>query len=222
MSSLVRLFVLAGIVLFVATPAGAAVSARSAQVIAENLTSAYLTATEVERDLAANVGKALPPALASGLNTIQGAVISAEGLANDDPHLAPGLVRVRELVEGIKASPKVKKEAVAQMNEATIRLYALQINAHILEAAAHLRLALGILGQKRFKEVEMHLTLAERALTLAAEHGGYHIENDIEEIQAALQVMKNKAGQEIPLVRENVEARIEEIEDHLFDVTVSP
>jgi len=67
--------------------------------------------------------------------------------------------------------------------------------------------------------VVFYLKRAEAALQDANEKGGYHIQNDIEEIQAALVDIEAKITSKVPVSRDTIDERYQEVQAHLFEVS---
>ena len=202
-----------------AAPAFAAdISAKSAHTIGGQVTTGYLTTTQVERQMEDSTGDVLSKALINGLNTIDKAALDAMALSNGDEHLDPGLIHVRDVVRMIKDGNKVTSKAVGLMGEASIELYALMVNAAILEAEAHLNSANKALAKGKKQDVVFSLKEASDAMERANERGAYHLQNDLEEIEAALDEISAKVSANVPVSKEAIDERIEEINSHLFHV----
>jgi len=202
-----------------AAPAFAAgISAKSANTIGAQSTSAYLTTTQVERQMEDNMGEALSGSFINGLNAIDKSAADALALSNQDEHLEPGLRHVRDVVKTIKDSGKVTKKNAGLLGEASIELYALMVNAAILEAEAHLESAAKALKKGKGQDVVFSLKRAVTALETANQRGAYHLQNDLEEIESALAEMSDKVTAHVPVSEDAITERIEEINGHLFHV----
>lgn len=200
-------------------PAVAAdLSAAAAKEIRSHLTAAFLTASQVSTEVESLTGKKAPDSLKRGLKQVDESVAAAERLANDHPNLQPGIGHVRANTAKILADGKVGQGAVSLMHESVAELHALIVNAAILEAVGDLNQAADALGKKDSASVTFYLQNAEKALQDAAEGGAYHIENDIEEIQAALKDIESKVSSRVPVARGAIEQRVEEIKAHLFEL----
>lgn len=202
-----------------AAPAFAAdVPAANAKEVGAQLATAYFAATQVEREVADLKGKNLPDSLKSGLGVIEQAMAKAEPLSNGHEALTPGIRHVRANLKLITDAGKVTGQTATLVDEISIELYALLINADILQAVAHLNSAKDSLAAKRAQEVSFHLQEAGKALEEANNRGAYHIQNDIEEIQSALIDMVSQVGARVPLSADAIDERIAEVTEHLFDV----
>jgi len=202
-----------------AAPAFAAgVSAKSANTIGAQATSAYLTTTQVERQMEDSVGDALSNNFVNGLNAIDKSAADAMALSNREEHLEPGLQHVRDVVSKVKASGKITRQNVGLIGEASIELYALMVNAAILEAEAHLESAGKALAKGKGQDVVFSLKRAATALESANQRGAYHLQNDLEEIESALGELSDKVSAQVPVSADAINERIEEIHAHLFHV----
>jgi hypothetical protein len=202
-----------------AAPAFAAnISAKSASTIGAQVTSAYLTTTQVERQMSDSIGEDLSSALINGLDAIDRSAVDALKLSNNDEHLQPGLEHVRDVVSRVKQGNKVTEAAIGLVGEASIELYALMVNAAILEAEAHLESANKALSKGKKQDVVFSLEQASVAMERANERGAYHLQNDLEEIEAALSEISDKVSANVPVSKEAIDERIEEINSHLFHV----
>ena len=146
-------------------------------------------------------------------------------LANDTGKVTPGPKvtipvnrYVRDVVAMVKASGKINKKNIGLIGEASIELYALMVNAAILEAEAHLESAQKALAQGKGQDVVFSLQRAVSALESANNRGAYHIQNDLYEIEAALAEMSDKVSAQVPVSVDAIAERIEEIHEHLFHV----
>lgn len=206
---------LAGTVLL-AAPAFAQVSAGNANKIGGLLTGAYLTASHLERELGTSQGVALDSAVVNGLTSLEKVAADCEALAGGSEYLQPGLKHLRDVAGRIKLGGKTGKAAAGLAGEASIEIFALLVNAAILEAEDHLKSAAASL--KDSKAVIAHLQEAERALNSAMERGAYHVDNDLEAVREAIDSMTNALSENKPVNKDDIETRIEEIHGHLFDV----
>jgi|GEM_PF-1506335 hypothetical protein len=205
--------------LAMAMPATAAdLSASAAKEIRGTLTAAFITAAQLGTEVEGLAGKSAPADFKRGLKALDDSAAAAERLANDHPYLQPGIGHVRTNTAKILANGKVDKSALALMHESTAELHALIINAAILEAVADLKSAGDALDKKQSADVTFYLKNAEAALQTASERGGYHIENDIEEIQAALRDIGDRVSAKVPVQRAAIDERVQEIQAHLFEL----
>lgn len=197
----------------------AELAASAAKEIGSHLTAAFITSTQVATQVEPLVGKSAPASLKRGLQVIDESAAAAERLANQHPYLDLGIRHVRRNVGGVVMDGKVAAGSVSRMNESIAELQALIINASILEAAADLRSAADAIDKKNAAEVTFYLKKAETALQDANEKGGYHIQNDIEEIQAALRDIEERVNSKVPVPRSAIDERVAEVEAHLFEVS---
>lgn len=206
--------------LLVAVPAGAAdLAASGARQIGDQLTSAFITADGLARDVKGQAGKKASADVRRGVANVDEAMTKAQRLANDHPGLAPGLGHVRTNMAGVVADGKVSDRAAALVDESIAELHALIVNAHIVEAVGNLRQAATALEKKDSAEVTFYLKGAEAALTSASQRGAYHIENDIEEIQASLRDISAKVEAHLVVSRDAIDQRIAEVQAHMFDLS---
>lgn len=218
MTRISRVFALTLAATLAAAPAFANLTAKSAREIGGQVTSAYLNTTQVEREMANQKGKSLSGTLMNGLNAIDKSAIDATALANNDDHLQPGLDHVRNVVRLVKEEGKASEKSITLMGEASIELYALMVNAAIIEAEAHLRSAVEALSKDKRQDVVFYLNAANAAMVTANERGAYHIQNDLEEIEAAVATISDKVSANVPVSADAIEERIAEINSHLFHV----
>ncbi|MDH4228309.1 MAG: hypothetical protein OEW11_01005 [Nitrospirota bacterium] len=191
---------------------------KAAHDVAAVLTSAFLTTSMVERDVMETKGDKFTPAIITGLTRADQEMADAERLADHNEALDPGIRHVRANLKTIRDTGKSGKETGTLFDEINIELAALQINAHILEAVAHLNSAADALSAKRSSEVVTHLQEAGKSLETASNRGAYHIQNDIEEIQAALLDISSKVNAKAAVSPDAINERIAEVRAHLFDV----
>lgn len=202
-----------------AAPArAAALSAASAREIAGHLTAAMVTTADLGLQVRKMAGKKADADLQRGVARVDQAVAAAQRLGNDAPDLAPGFAHVRTNMAGVIADGKVSEKAGALIDESVAELHALIINAYILAAMADLGSAADALDRKNGSEASFHLKAAVQSLQSANDMGGYHIENDIEEVQAALRDIDAKVGAKVAVGRDAIDARIAEIRAHLFQL----
>ncbi|MBI5136673.1 MAG: hypothetical protein HZA24_04960 [Nitrospirae bacterium] len=201
-----------------AAPAFAGLSAKSAHDIGGQVTSAYLTTTQVERQMADLKGKPMTGELMNGLAAIDRSAAAATALANNHAHLQPGLDHVRAVLRMVKEDGKVSDKSIGLVGEASIELYALMVNAAIIEAEAHLNSAVDALKKDKRQDVVFYLKQANVAMATANERGAYHIQNDLEEIEAAVATISDKVSANVPVSADAIEERIAEINSHLFHV----
>jgi hypothetical protein len=208
---------------WLATPAMAAeLAASTAKEIGGHLTAAFITATEVAFEVEGLVGKKAPASLKQGLQVLDEAAAAAERLSNQHPNLTLGIQHVRRNGAAVVGSDgKVAAGALSRMHESVAELRALIINASILEAMANLKSAGDALDGKRAADVVHYLKRAEAALQDANEKGGYHIQNDVEEIQAALADIGDRVSAKVPVPRSAIDERYQEVQAHLFEVSPS-
>lgn len=203
-----------------ATPVMAAdLAASAAKEIGSHLTAAFITATQIGSQVEGLVGKSAPSSLKRGIEVLDQSAAAAERLSNDNPYLTVGIQHVRRNATMVVADGKVAAGALSAMNESVAELRALIINAYILEAMADLKSASAALDKKQGTEVVFYLKRAEAALQDANEKGGYHIQNDIEEIQAALVDIEAKITSKVPVSRAAIDERYQEVQAHLFEVS---
>lgn len=201
-----------------ATPARAeGIPANNARLLSGILSSAYFTSTQLGRQLATEKGN-FSPSFKIGLANIETEMGKADRLANGHHAIEPGIRHVRESVATITKDGKPTKQTSTLLDEINLELYAMVINANIVEAVAHMESAKDALAKGRGDEVKMHLQEAGKALENANNRGAYHIQNDIEEVQADLIEMGNAIDAHVKLDPARIDERIEEVNDHLFDV----
>ncbi|MDH5528018.1 MAG: hypothetical protein OEY97_12010 [Nitrospirota bacterium] len=202
----------------VGTAARAAdIPSNNAKLLSGILSSAYFTSTQLERQLATEKGD-FSPSFKLGLAQVETEMGKADRLANGHDAIAPGIRHVRDSVAAIVKDGKPTKQSRVLLDEINLELYAMVVNANILEASAHLQSAKAALGKGRGDEGKLHLQEAGKALENANNRGAYHIQNDIEEIQAALIEMGNAIDAHVAIAPERIDERIDEINSHLFDV----
>jgi hypothetical protein len=201
------------------TPArAAALSAASAKEIAGHLTAAMVTTADLGLQVRKMAGKKADADLQRGVALVDQAVASAQRLGNENPNLAPGFGHVRTNMAGVIADGKVSEKAGALVDESVAELHALIINAYILGAMADLGSAANALDKKNSADVSFYLKAAEQSLQSANDMGGYHIENDIEEIRGALRDIDAKVSAKVAVSRDAIDTRITEIGAHLFQL----
>ncbi len=188
--------------------------------VGAQLTSAYLNATRVSRDAVELAGKATTPLFQSGLTAVRQAVTEARRLVRDEEFITPGIEAIDRLLAKLSVD-KLPANAAVLADELEIELYTLQINAAILKAEAHLNRAATALGKKRNSDLKYYLQQAVIDLKEAQLKGAYHLENDLESIEATLADMAAKIDARVPLTRESVDERIAEIHDHLFPINAN-
>ncbi|MFQ5508202.1 MAG: hypothetical protein ACE5FN_02570 [Leptospirillia bacterium] len=203
----------------ISVPAMAAgLSPASASQAGSQITTAYLTATQLQRQILDLGSAPLPDSVKTGFAVMDQALAEAERLVNKIRHLAPGLGHVRTNIAAILSAGKGGGKVPTLMDECVIELYALAINSAILEASGFLKEAGDALDKKKSKEAIYLLQKAGEALQLAHDKGAYHIQNDLEEVQAALIEFAGKLNANVPVLRDSVDERIDEVESHLYDV----
>lgn len=181
------------------------------------LPSAYFTSTQLMRQLDTEKG-AFSKLFQRGLASLEHDVTRAEDFAGGHEALAPGIRHVAETTKKIIGMGKKGPEIATLLDEISIELYALTINANILEAIAHLDQAKQALAKGKDAEESAHLQAAAQALEHANNRGAYHIQNDLNEIEAALMTLADQTGTNAKKRKEAIDERIAEIGEHLFDV----
>jgi hypothetical protein len=196
----------------------AAVPANSAKEIAQTLTSAFVTTTDLGITLRNMSGKPASAEVQRGLAVVDHLMAAAERLGNGHPSLAPGFSHVRKNNSGVVVGGKISEKAATLLDENVAELHALVINAYILQAMAELGNAADALDKKNPADVTFYLQNAEQALQRANDRGAYHIEHDIEDIQAALVDVQAKVAAKVPVTRDALETRMTELQSHLFQL----
>jgi hypothetical protein len=196
----------------------AAVPANSAKEMAQTLTSAFVTTTDLGITLRNMSGKPASADVQRGLAVVDHLMATVERLGNGHPSLAPGISHVRTNTAGVVVGGKVSDKAATLLDENLAELHALIVNAYILQAMAELGSAADALDKKSPTEVTFYLQNAEQALQRANDRGAYHIEHDIEDIQAALLDVQAKVAAKVPVTRDALETRISELQTHLFQL----
>jgi len=202
-----------------AAPARAAMlAAASAQEIAGHLTAAIVTSADLGLKVRTMAGKKADADIQRGVAAVDQAVAAAQRLGNQSPDLEPGFGHVRANMAAVIADGKVSAKASTLIDESVAELHALIVNAYILEAVADLGSAANALDKKNGADVTFYLKNAEKALQSANDMGGYHIENDIEEIQAALRDVAAKVAAKVAVSRDAIDMRVAELKAHMFEL----
>jgi len=196
----------------------AALSAASAREIAGHLTAAMVTTADLGLNVRKMAGKKADADLQRGVARVDQAVAAAQRLANDAPDLAPGFGHVRTNMAGVIADGKVSDKAGVLIDESVAELHALIINAYILAAMADLGSAADALDKKNGAEVSFYLKATEKSLQSANDMGGYHIENDLQEIQSVLSDIDAKVAAKVAVSRDAIDMRVAELKAHLFQL----
>jgi len=204
--------------LFAAPARAALLAAASAQEVAGHLTAAMVTTADLGLRVRKMAGKKADADLTRGVAAVDAAVAAAQRLGNGEPYLEPGFGHVRTNMAGVIADGRVTDKASTLIDESVAELHALIINAYILQALAQLDNAAGALDGKNGADLSFYLKGAERALQSANEMGGYHIENDLEEIQAALRDIDAKVSAKVAVPRGAIDTRVAELRSHLFEL----
>jgi hypothetical protein len=211
--------VVLSVLAFATVPASAAgLAAASAREIAGHLTSAMVTSADLGLQVRNMAGKKANADLQRGVAAVDSAVAAAQRLGNQSPDLEPGFGHVRTNMAQVIAEGKVSEGASALIDESVAELHALIVNAYLLAAVAELDDAAGALDKKNGTEVSFYLKNAAQDLQSANEMGGYHIENDIEDIQAALRDIDAKVSAKVAVPRDAIDMRVAELKSHMFQL----
>ena len=217
---MVRINKLAGVVAMAAVLVGSmavsrAGAAQAPQVeprtLSAHLATSLIMARQVDREMMEQ-GLPLTDSMRLRLTVIDRELAGAEALAGSAV-VEQGIRNVRANAQKMAAGDA---NTVSLVNENVIKLYALGINGTMIEGIARLELAVTALKADDRQAAMRQLQEAGRLLHIAHRQGGYHIQNDLEEIQVLL--LNMAAAETVSVSSSLVEERVVEVRDHLFDL----
>ncbi len=218
MKRLIGTLILATGLLAAQGAAAANISANTAHKIGAKLTSAYLTATAVERDIQRAEGDTASPSVINGIKVITQSVSAADALVAGNPYLAPGTEHVLENLGMLVKNGTFGKNHASIINEIVIELHTMSINATILQAEDHLNSAAKALAKGKRTDLKYYLEQAVADLEEANNRGAYHLQNDLEELRSALTDLAAKVDAQLAIDPEAITERIAEVHEHLYEL----
>lgn len=180
-----------------------------ARTLAAHLYTSFIMARQVDREMMDN-GLPLTDSMRQRLVVMDRELAGAERLAGS-PVVAQGIANVRANVQKVAAGDA---DTVSLVSENVIKLYALGINGIMMDGISRLEVAATALENNDRNTATYQLQEAGRVLGEAHRLGGYHIQNDLDEIQSLL--LEISGADSVPVSRDMVDERMAEVHEHLF------